>query len=762
MKNDLIRLEEVTKYYTSSGGVGLGLHKVNLSFNLGEFVVITGSSGSGKTTLLNVITGMDTYEEGTIFVEGEDTTYFGSADYEEFRRKYISFIFQNYNLVDSFTAYQNVELALIARGIPKKERKKQVIEMLKQVGLEKRINHRVTRLSGGEKQRVSIARALCSDAPIIACDEITGNLDMATSIEIIKLLKRLSKGKLVLLVSHDVNEALDYATRVVVMHDGSVDKDYFVNQDNEELEKEEQTEKDVVRKLNKVSFSDTIGLAVKTLISTPSKFIFLLTIAMFFTLFLFVGVMTYHYMVDVSYLILEEETKADSTSYNNRIIVRKDDDSVFTNEEINSFYEYKNVSAVISNDIFFDTHIYYAFDDEVSEQLYSNIILPAGTLKFSDLRYGRLPKNEKEVVLVGSKDFLRKTVYLAIDGDEAPRECTVVGLLPQSSIGAVYVHDDIIPSIVNRLEMNKLEFYFKYIPENRDLAQLTSRQYDWYVDETLDDTQLRVEWHISSNVSEPAPPVINYFEGMPTDIYFISNNTTLDFEDMDIDFYTYRYPQEENKTLTGKEELLIICDKTSRRNEFSSSINCYLSPANYEKVMNFNLQNFQISVLTDNETNVRKVTNRIEQGSYYCSAKALIVNENQVLLATVLEVVVVVAVIVIALGLSLIVYSIIKNILNSQHKAFLIMRSLGIDGNRISVQVYIELAFTLLVNFVIAFVLWAVFKFRNFGGFFASMHKSTFGNVILIFAVSIVVFAVLGFKYSSSVIKSSIVNKEME
>ena len=88
MKNDLIKLEEVTKYYTSSGGVGLGLHKVNLSFNLGEFVVITGSSGSGKTTLLNVITGMDTYEEGTIFVEGEDTTYFGAADYEEFRRKY--------------------------------------------------------------------------------------------------------------------------------------------------------------------------------------------------------------------------------------------------------------------------------------------------------------------------------------------------------------------------------------------------------------------------------------------------------------------------------------------------------------------------------------------------------------------------------------------------------------------------------------------------------------------------------------------------
>lgn len=233
MADDLLRLEDVTKYYTSTNGVGLGLHKVNLSFNLGEFVVITGSSGSGKTTLLNVITGMDTYEEGSIYVDGEDTTYFGSTDYENFRRKYVSFIFQNYNLVDSFTAYQNVELALIARGISKEERHHQVVDILNKVGLSERINHKITKLSGGEKQRVSIARALCSDAPIIACDEITGNLDMATSIEIIQLLKKLSKGKLVLLVSHDVNEAIDYATRVVIMHDGSVDKDYPVNVDND-------------------------------------------------------------------------------------------------------------------------------------------------------------------------------------------------------------------------------------------------------------------------------------------------------------------------------------------------------------------------------------------------------------------------------------------------------------------------------------------------------------------------------------------------
>lgn len=276
MQKDLLRLEDVTKYYTSAGGVGLGIHKVNLSFNLGEFVVITGSSGSGKTTLLNVITGMDTYEEGSIFVEGEDTTYYGRLDYENFRRKYISFIFQNYNLIDSYTAYQNVELALIARGIPKNERKKEVVDILKKVGLEKRMNHRVTRLSGGEKQRVSIARALCSDAPIIACDEITGNLDMATSIEIIELLKNLSKGKLVLLVSHDVNEAIDYATRVIVMHDGSVDKDYSVNHDDdicEECLKEEIKQKLLVATDENTLSSKEVAerITVKKSKRNPSK-----------------------------------------------------------------------------------------------------------------------------------------------------------------------------------------------------------------------------------------------------------------------------------------------------------------------------------------------------------------------------------------------------------------------------------------------------------------------------------------------------------
>ena len=758
MAHDLLRLEDLTKYYTSAGGVGLGLHKVNLSFNLGEFVVITGSSGSGKTTLLNVITGMDTYEEGSIFVDGEDTTYFGASDYEKFRREYVSFIFQNYNLVDSFTAYQNVELALIARGIPASERKQQVIEMLTKVGLSKRIYHRVTKLSGGEKQRVSIARALCSDAPIIACDEITGNLDMATSMEIIELLKSLSKDKLVLLVSHDVNEAIDYATRVVVMHDGSVDKDYFVNQEKKE-ETNIETKK---RTLNKVSFKDTVRLAVRTLMSTPSKFIFLLLITLFFTLFLFAGTATYLYMEDVNITILEEDSKADNTGYTNRIIVRRTDDEPMSLEEINKFHELKKTSAIIKDDILFDSKIYYAFDDEVSTDLYETIILPSSILSFNDLFRGRVPKSANEVVVVGESKFLNKTIYIALDGFDEPIECKVVGVMPKTEESALYLHDDILPEIIKRREMNSVPVYWPEgrEPNNNDLKQLYGIGYDWYIDDTLADNEFRIEKHTRKYTSSSMYQSSMDFEQVH--FIFTSNNTELPFFYINVHVDTYLYEFNEPIYKSGLDRLKDICDKKSIDNDNNSSINAYVNKANYEKIMAFNMQNFQISVLANDEKDLRSIATEIEKGDYYCTSKGLIVNQSQVLLSTVLKVVVIVAVIAISLGLALIVYAIMKNILNSQQKTFLIMRSLGIDGNKITIQIYIELAFTLVVNFIIAFILWCTFKIRNFGGFFTSINEANFATILLIYAFSIAVFTILGFKYSSSVIASSIVNKEME
>ena len=227
MQAPILELKNIGKIYVSEGNVAVGIRGVNLSFNRGEFVAVTGKSGSGKSTLLNVISGMDTYEEGELYVEGEPTSHFMQKDWEEYRKQYISFIFQDYNILESFTVLQNVELALMHIE-SHKERRAKALELLRRVGLEKHIHHKGSKLSGGQKQRTVIARALAKDSPILLCDEPTGNLDSKTSEEIISLLREVSKDKLVIIVTHNFEQVEAYATRHIRIYDGAVDRDQIM------------------------------------------------------------------------------------------------------------------------------------------------------------------------------------------------------------------------------------------------------------------------------------------------------------------------------------------------------------------------------------------------------------------------------------------------------------------------------------------------------------------------------------------------------
>ena len=219
-----MQLKNIGKIYVSDGAVAVGIRNVNLSFDPGEFVAITGASGSGKSTLLNVISGMDTYEEGELLIEGNPTSHYVQSDWEEYREKYISFIFQDYNIIDSFTVLQNVELSLMSIKNPL-ERRRRAMELLKRVGLEKHLRQKGSRLSGGQKQRCVIARALAKDSPIILADEPTGNLDAQSSKEIIELLREVSKDKLLIVVTHNFEEVENYATRHVRVFDGAIESD---------------------------------------------------------------------------------------------------------------------------------------------------------------------------------------------------------------------------------------------------------------------------------------------------------------------------------------------------------------------------------------------------------------------------------------------------------------------------------------------------------------------------------------------------------
>lgn len=236
-----LTLKGIGKIYVSEGNVAVGIRGVDLSFERGEFVAVTGKSGSGKSTLLNVISGIDTYEEGELFVAGEPTSHYLQPDWEAYREKYISFIFQDYNIIESFTVLQNVELALLHIE-DKKARRARAMELLRRVGLEKQVKQKGSRLSGGQKQRTVIARALAKDSPIILADEPTGNLDSVTSREIIELLAEVSRDKLLIVVTHDFEQVEAHATRHVRIFDGAVESDHKLRPTQEVAAKEEKTE----------------------------------------------------------------------------------------------------------------------------------------------------------------------------------------------------------------------------------------------------------------------------------------------------------------------------------------------------------------------------------------------------------------------------------------------------------------------------------------------------------------------------------------
>ena len=180
MEQVKIRLQNISKSYYSETAVTQALRKINLEFSMGEFVAITGESGSGKSTLLNIIGGMDTFDEGEMFVDGEPTFQYDDQDWEAFRRNKIGYIFQDYSLVGHYTALDNVMSALLILGVEKKDARETAMKYLAQVGLAGYETHRASELSSGQKQRLSIARALAKNTEIIVADEPTGNLEIIT------------------------------------------------------------------------------------------------------------------------------------------------------------------------------------------------------------------------------------------------------------------------------------------------------------------------------------------------------------------------------------------------------------------------------------------------------------------------------------------------------------------------------------------------------------------------------------------------------
>ncbi len=330
----LLKLSGIGKIYYSEGSVAVGIRGVDLSFERGEFVAITGASGSGKSTLLNVISGMDSYEEGELYIEGAPTSHYLEPDWEEYRAKYISFIFQDYNILESYTVLQNVELALMHIS-DRRERRKRAVELLRRVGMEKHLRQKGSKLSGGQKQRTVIARALAKDSPIILADEPTGNLDEATSREIIDLLREVSKDKLLIIVTHNYEEVEHCATRHIRIFDGSVEFDRGAKSVDSNAKAEKKFDY-IPAKKKKFNFrefmrdmKDGIGLGGHVFASRPK-------LAVFTCLLMAVGMLGVFLMTSIAFdPAIIEEFSFDMFEYRpGRVVVVRRDGEIPTEEEI--------------------------------------------------------------------------------------------------------------------------------------------------------------------------------------------------------------------------------------------------------------------------------------------------------------------------------------------------------------------------------------------------------------------------------------------
>ena len=254
----MLNLKNITKIYKTSSFEQKALDDVSISFRNNEFVFILGESGSGKTTLLNIIGGLDNSYEGDLIINGKSTKNFKNEDFDSYRNNLLGLVFQNYNLINHLSVLENVELPLKLANVDYKKRKELALLSLKKVNLENHIYKKPNELSGGERQRVAIARAIVNNPKIITLDEPTGALDSKTSIEIMELIKEISKDKLVIMVTHNKELSKKYASRIIELQDGKIIKDTNNYNSNEK-------EEILLNKKTKMKFMDALKLSLSNI-----------------------------------------------------------------------------------------------------------------------------------------------------------------------------------------------------------------------------------------------------------------------------------------------------------------------------------------------------------------------------------------------------------------------------------------------------------------------------------------------------------------
>ena len=445
----MLKLENITKIYEGKNFKQIALNDVTLAFRNNEFVSILGPSGSGKTTLLNIIGGLDKYTYGNLIIDGVSTRKYKERDWNNYRSKKVGFIFQSYNLINHQTVLSNVLLSLNIAGKPKKESIKLAKKVLKDVGLENYIKKKPKELSGGQMQRVAIARALVTNPDIILCDEPTGALDSQTSIQIMELLKKISKEKLVIMVTHNVTLANKYSDRVIALNDG------VITYDTSPYEVENYSLKKIKNKrktMNKftslsLSFNNLLTKKSRTLLTSFAGSIGIIGIAL--VLSLSKGTQKYinkiekntfsKYPISImeSYIDYQNMFDKEKESCKNGSICFINDltNNVVNDNKINSISKFSNIlkqNYENINNYTLDINYNYNIDLNIykdnkmieNSSLYFNEFFNNNSplLKEYTLIYGKLPEKYNEIVIVTDENgklplSLMKSLFLNEDID---------------------------------------------------------------------------------------------------------------------------------------------------------------------------------------------------------------------------------------------------------------------------------------------------------------------------------------------------------
>ena len=730
----MLKLENVSKIYYTNGIVATGISKVNLELNIGEFVIITGESGSGKSTLLNVISGIDSYEEGEMYINGKETSHYTEKDFEEYRKKYIANIFQSFNLINSYTVYQNVELVLLLNGYKRRQIKKKVLDIIDKVGLTKFKNTKVSKLSGGEKQRVAIARAIVKDTPIIVADEPTGNLDTKSAYEIIELLKNVAKDKLVVIVTHNIEQVEKYATRIIKMHDGRMIQNTEIKNINEDSKITQASGKNI-------TIPNQYRLGIRNTFNIFSKFILL------FIVFTFMSVA---FLSEYSAFKLVEHSTEESSGYSanlrdiskERILINKQNREPFTEDDYNKIKQLSNIDYIVEDDISLDTE-FILRNDTLNTYGY---IKDINNFK-GNLDIGRMPENDDEIILKANKDDYTITQML----DET--------LNSEFSLQKSYREGDTIRTVkivgIQYNENNTIYDRTFYV-SNEVKKVVRSYVHNQYSDmkTLLNDKYVQYNIETSENV-EPGTAIVN------DDLKYQFKNNKIINQNINISVSNIYYEDNIDLTIT-KTFTKSNLKKLTGYTDYSYYQNAIIiNPDDYNSL--YDKPSYQSSVYVKDASIIDQTMSELEKlGLKPKKATDFKVEyENESQIVKIFKVVVTIFVIIVVFFIS---YLIISIILKSRNIYYTTLRMLGATSKSTRKILNIEL----FINSTLSYLMVLTFGYLVKQDiikieFIANLIKYiTLNECILMYLILFVVTQLIARKFAKKIFKSSAMNRYNE